>query len=194
MAMRRITKELRDLENNMPDGCSAGPVGDDIFIWQAVIAGPGERDDWTADARTAFLLGTHPRVGKQSAVSALQVQEHLLQKIWYHVGRCTRVRKDQPYTDGMFFLDIVFPSDYPFKPPKVTFATKIHHPDVDPSGHLPCWRFLNDKWAPSMTLGKSLMSIRSCLEHLDDACCCAVPNEKASCQYDTSNGCAKPKP
>ena len=69
---------------------------------------------------------------------------------------------DSPYQGGVFFLNIRFPSDYPFKPPKVTFTTRIYHPNINANGSI-CLDILKDQWSPALTISKVLLSISSLL-------------------------------
>lgn len=108
-ALRRIQKEQKDLLNDPPSNCSAGPT-DDIYVWDASIMGP----------------------------------------------------EDSPYYGGIFKLKINFPIDYPFKPPKIQFCTKIFHPNISPSGSI-CLDILKTKWSPALTIAKVLLSISSLL-------------------------------
>lgn len=67
-----------------------------------------------------------------------------------------------PYEGGVFFLQINFPPDYPFKPPKVKFTTKIYHPNINKNGGI-CLDILKDQWSPALTISKVLLSICSLL-------------------------------
>ena len=67
---------------------------------------------------------------------------------------------DSVYQGGVFRLRIRFPPDYPFKPPKITFVTKIYHPNVNGSGGI-CLDVLKDQWSPALTITKVLLSISS---------------------------------
>lgn len=69
---------------------------------------------------------------------------------------------DSPYANGIFYLDIHFPSDYPFKPPKVKFLTEIYHPNINKVGTI-CLDILSNEWSPALTISKVLLSISSLL-------------------------------
>lgn len=60
---------------------------------------------------------------------------------------------DSPYSGGVFFLAIHFPTDYPFKPPKVNFTTRIYHPNINSNGSI-CLDILRDQWSPALTISK----------------------------------------
>jgi ubiquitin-conjugating enzyme E2 D/E len=67
-----------------------------------------------------------------------------------------------PFQGGVFKLEIHFPTDYPFKPPKVMFVTKVYHPNINAHGGI-CLDILKDQWSPALTISKVLLSICSLL-------------------------------
>ena len=64
-----------------------------------------------------------------------------------------KAQGDSPYSGGVFFLAIHFPTDYPFKPPKVNFTTRIYHPNINSNGSI-CLDILRDQWSPALTISK----------------------------------------
>jgi len=56
----------------------------------------------------------------------------LLTSPWLRVWK----QENAPYNKGAFRIEINFPAEYPFKPPKIAFKTKIYHPNIDEKGQV----------------------------------------------------------
>ncbi|CAM9126078.1 unnamed protein product [Phaeothamnion confervicola] len=72
--------------------------------------------------------------------------------------------EDTPYNGGAFSLDLEFPTEYPFKAPKVKFVTRIYHPNVKTDSGEICADILNDNWGPTLNVTYVLNTIRQLLK------------------------------
>ena len=81
---------------------------------------------------------------------------------FYALKGTIRGRADSPYEGGAFSLNIAFPEHYPFRPPEITFVTKIYHCNINDHGQI-CLNILGDGWAPALTISKVMLSICSLL-------------------------------
>ncbi|KAG0147882.1 hypothetical protein CROQUDRAFT_655682 [Cronartium quercuum f. sp. fusiforme G11] len=70
--------------------------------------------------------------------------------------------KGSCYEGGVFHFNISLPPDYPFRPPRVAFQTRIYHPNINAQGGI-CLDILKNQWSPALNVLKVLLSISSLL-------------------------------
>eukprot|EP00760_Papus_ankaliazontas_P032422 PhM_4_TR5797/c0_g1_i1/m.67546/K10573/UBE2A, UBC2, RAD6A; ubiquitin-conjugating enzyme E2 A len=66
------------------------------------------------------------------------------------------------FEGGTFRLRLEFSEDYPHKPPKVQFVTKMFHPNIYADGSI-CLDILKNQWSPTYDVSAVLTSIQSLL-------------------------------
>lgn len=68
-----------------------------------------------------------------------------------------------PYAGGKFILRLVFPQQYPFKPPLLQFQTTVYHPSVQTATGEVCGAVLGS-WGPTLTAHHCLITVYSLLQ------------------------------
>ncbi|KAI8586692.1 putative UBC5-E2 ubiquitin-conjugating enzyme [Geranomyces variabilis] len=69
------------------------------------------------------------------------------------------------YKGGVFKVTIVFPTDYPFKPPVVKVPTKIYHPNIDDDGSICMGLLKTEVWKPSTKISDVLIALVDLLQN-----------------------------
>jgi hypothetical protein len=116
-AAKRIQKELAEISLEPPTNCSAGPKGDNLYEWVSSIMGPTGASPLLAPRPPPTVRAPHSsRVVVALVTARVRSTDNLLSP---SPPRILGDPTGSPYSGGVFFLDIHFPSDYPFKPPKV---------------------------------------------------------------------------
>lgn len=141
-------------------------------------SGSGRRGQPTfGDQKETKESKPNPKMSKALGTSAKRIQKELAEITLDPPPNCSAGPKGENfyewvstilgppgsvYEGGVFFLDIHFSPEYPFKPPKVTFRTRIYHCNINSQGVI-CLDILKDNWSPALTISKVLLSICSLL-------------------------------
>jgi len=143
----------------------------------SAVNGPQETKPETKDPKP------NPKISKALGTSAKRIQKELAEITLDPPPNCSAGPKGDNlyewvstilgppgsvYEGGVFFLDIHFSPEYPFKPPKVTFRTRIYHCNINSQGVI-CLDILKDNWSPALTISKVLLSICSLLTDCNPA-------------------------
>uniref|UniRef100_A0A9L0K268 E2 ubiquitin-conjugating enzyme n=1 Tax=Equus asinus TaxID=9793 RepID=A0A9L0K268_EQUAS len=146
-ASRRLMKELEEIRKcGMKNFRNIQVDEANLLTWQGLIV-----PALSAQVPTCpWLSWKLPGIFKEG--SEWQVLQH---------PDCgVRLPEDNPpYDKGAFRIEINFPAEYPFKPPKITFKTKIYHPNIDEKGQVCLPVISAENWKPATKTDQVIQSL-----------------------------------
>lgn len=89
----------------------------------------------------------------ESKIWSVQLQDNSL------VAHATVFMTEPPYKNHGFKLQMEFPVEYPFKPPKLHFKTKIYHLNVDEKGQVCIPIISTEQWKPATKIKQVLQAV-----------------------------------
>ena len=69
-----------------------------------------------------------------------------------------------PFVGGRFCVNLNFTDNYPFKPPKIKFTTKIYHPGVKTDTGEICTQAIDQNWVPTLNAKFVIEAIMTILQ------------------------------
>ena len=82
---------------------------------------------------------------------------------WMHWHAVLAGPPGTPYEGGRFLVNIRFPTDYPFKPPRNHFITRVYSMNIGSSGNHCLDIDTPSGWSPAITVAKLCLSLLSLL-------------------------------
>ncbi|CAL1267089.1 unnamed protein product [Larinioides sclopetarius] len=172
--MLKVFSSLCTMTDRSPQAGPSGAAG------RSRTLGSSSNPEREKDSKEGKL---NPKMSKALSTSAKRIQKELAEITLDPPPNCSAGPKGDNlyewvstilgppgsvYEGGVFFLDIHFSPEYPFKPPKVTFRTRIYHCNINSQGVI-CLDILKDNWSPALTISKVLLSICSLLTDCNPA-------------------------
>ncbi|KAG0171445.1 ubiquitin-conjugating enzyme E2 E1 [Apophysomyces sp. BC1034] len=177
MSSTRATRSSTPSSSSLAAAESTGSNGSTANATSSTSDRPSPSAQTTSSPPTPKTVTKKKDAGKSLSSSAKRISKELAEISLDPPSNCSAGPKGDnlyewvstiagpagsPYAGGIFFLDVHFPQEYPFKPPKVVFRTRIYHCNINSQGAI-CLDILKDNWSPALTISKVLLSICSLL-------------------------------
>ena len=105
------------------------------------------------------MFSASPKVQKTLNADG-SIQEDLNFQTWSIV---VYGQPETPYEGRKFMVAMDFPVEYPMKPPRVKFLTRIYHPNISVEGDV-CIDILKQNWTPAFGIEKIMLCLLCILD------------------------------